>query len=109
MPAPEVNSGTTESTHMSMSGLRTPRTRHFICGWLCLTQNRPAPIGTRRTEVGLLLQGALPCGSCRKGRTATLSTFSDAQFDEATFEAQLTGDRMSLTIVWYWILKLRTG
>ena len=28
-----------------------------------------------------------------QGRTATFSTFSDAQFDEATFEAQLTGDR----------------
>ena len=27
------------------------------------------------------------------GRTATFSTFSDAQFDEAAFEAQLTGDR----------------
>jgi PAS domain S-box-containing protein len=36
-----------------------------------------------------------------------LSTFSDAQFDEATFEAELTGDRMSLMIVWYWILKLK--
>ena len=30
-----------------------------------------------------------------QGRTATFSTFSDAQFDEATFEAQLTADRMS--------------
>jgi signal transduction histidine kinase len=38
-----------------------------------------------------------------QGRTASLSTFSDAQFDEATFEAQLTG----VTICWYWILKLR--
>ena len=26
-----------------------------------------------------------------QGRTASLSTFSDAQFDEATFEAQLAG------------------
>jgi PAS domain S-box-containing protein len=42
-----------------------------------------------------------------QGRTATFSTFSDAQFDEATFEAQLTANRMSLTIVWYWILKLQ--
>jgi predicted ATPase len=42
-----------------------------------------------------------------QGRTATLSTFSDAQFDEAAFEAQLTGDRMSLMISWYWILKLK--
>jgi len=29
-----------------------------------------------------------------QGRAATFSTFSDEQFDEATFEAQLTGDRM---------------
>jgi PAS domain S-box-containing protein len=42
-----------------------------------------------------------------QGRTATFSTFSDAQFDEATFEAQLTEDRMSLMIRWYWILKLK--
>jgi PAS domain S-box-containing protein len=42
-----------------------------------------------------------------QGRTATLSTFSDAQFDEATFEAQLTADCMSLTSAWYWILKLK--
>jgi PAS domain S-box-containing protein len=43
-----------------------------------------------------------------QGRTATFSTFSDAQFDEAAFEAQLTGDRMPLVICWYWIVKLRT-
>jgi PAS domain S-box-containing protein len=42
-----------------------------------------------------------------QGRTATFSTFSDAQFDEATFEAQLTGDRMPLMICWYWMLKLK--
>src|SRR6267142_99316 len=42
-----------------------------------------------------------------QGRTATFSSFSDAQFDEA-FEAQLTGDRMSLVICWYWIVKLKT-
>jgi PAS domain S-box-containing protein len=42
-----------------------------------------------------------------QGRTATFSTFSDAQFDEATFEAQLSGDRMPLLICWYWILKLK--
>jgi PAS domain S-box-containing protein len=43
-----------------------------------------------------------------QGRTATLSTFSDTQFDEAAFEAQLTGDRMRLAICWYWIVKLKT-
>jgi predicted ATPase len=42
-----------------------------------------------------------------QGRTATFSTFCDAQFDEATFEAQLTGDRMTLIICSYWILKLK--
>src|SRR5260370_26432554 len=42
-----------------------------------------------------------------QGRTTTFSTFSDAQFDEAAFEAQLTGDRMPLMICWYWILKLK--
>jgi predicted ATPase len=42
-----------------------------------------------------------------QGRTATFSTFNDAQFDEATFEAQLTGDRTSVMIVWYWLLKLK--
>ena len=31
-----------------------------------------------------------------QGRTATFSTFSDAQFDEAAFEAQLTADRMAI-------------
>jgi predicted ATPase/signal transduction histidine kinase len=42
-----------------------------------------------------------------QGRTATFSTFSDDQFDEATFEAQLTGDRMNTMICLYWILKLK--
>jgi PAS domain S-box-containing protein len=43
-----------------------------------------------------------------QGRTATFSTFSDAQFDEATFEAQLTADRTTLMIrCFHWILKLK--
>ena len=42
-----------------------------------------------------------------QGRTATFSTFGDAQFDEATFEAQLTADRMPILTCWYWILKLK--
>jgi predicted ATPase/signal transduction histidine kinase len=43
-----------------------------------------------------------------QGRTATFSTFSDGQFDEATFEAQLTGKGMTLMICcFYWILKLK--
>ena len=40
-----------------------------------------------------------------QGRTATFSTFNDAQFDEAAFEAQLTDGRMPTMICWYWILK----
>jgi PAS domain S-box-containing protein len=43
-----------------------------------------------------------------QGRTATFSTFSDGQFDEATFEAQLIGERMTLMICFYWIVKLKT-
>ncbi len=42
-----------------------------------------------------------------QGRTATFSTFSDTQFDEATFEAQLTGERIRVSIAWHWILKLK--
>jgi len=42
-----------------------------------------------------------------QGRTATFSTFGDAQFDEVAFEAQLTGDRMPLMIFWYWMLKMK--
>jgi PAS domain S-box-containing protein len=41
-----------------------------------------------------------------QGRTTTFSTFSDTQFDEAAFEAQLTGDR-AVTICFYWLLKLK--
>src|SRR5260370_14958737 len=39
-------------------------------------------------------------------RTATFSTFSDAQFDEAVLEAQLTGDRVVAGVL-YWIFKLQ--
>jgi PAS domain S-box-containing protein len=44
-----------------------------------------------------------------QGRTATLSTFGDAQFDEVAFEAELTGDRLNsaIYICRYWILKLK--
>ena len=42
-----------------------------------------------------------------QGRTATFSTFSDAQFDEQAFEAELTGERTPTTICLYWILKLQ--
>src|SRR5262249_48812732 len=42
-----------------------------------------------------------------QGRTAHLATFDDAQFDEAAFEAQLTDDRMTMMICWYWVTKLQ--
>ena len=42
-----------------------------------------------------------------QGRTATFSTFSDAQFDESEFEAQLTPDRTATMVCFYWILKLK--
>jgi predicted ATPase/signal transduction histidine kinase len=41
-----------------------------------------------------------------RGRTASLSTFSDSAFDERAFETELTADRMSLMVAWYWILKI---
>jgi PAS domain S-box-containing protein len=41
-----------------------------------------------------------------QGRTASFSTFSDAEFDERAFEAQLTADRMAFLVSVYWILKL---
>jgi PAS domain S-box-containing protein len=40
-----------------------------------------------------------------QGRTANFSTFTDAQFDEASFEALLTEDRQPTMICWYWIAK----
>jgi PAS domain S-box-containing protein len=43
-----------------------------------------------------------------RGQTASFSTFSDAQFNEAAFEAQLSGARMTIMICWYWILKLKS-
>src|SRR6266481_1791013 len=42
-----------------------------------------------------------------QGRTTTISTFSDAQFDETRFEDGLTEGRVSMLAFWYWILKLK--
>jgi PAS domain S-box-containing protein len=42
-----------------------------------------------------------------QGRTASFSTFTDAQFDEAALEAQLTEDRQPTMICWYWIMKAK--
>jgi PAS domain S-box-containing protein len=41
------------------------------------------------------------------GKTATFSTFSDTQFDDATFEARLIEKGMNLVVAWHWILKLK--
>jgi PAS domain S-box-containing protein len=42
-----------------------------------------------------------------QGRTATFSTFSDAQFDEAAFEAELMASRTAMMVFYYWIIKLK--
>jgi predicted ATPase len=42
-----------------------------------------------------------------RGQTANFSTFSDEKFDEKSFEAQLTEDRMTPMVSRYWILKLQ--
>lgn len=42
-----------------------------------------------------------------QGRTSGLSTYSDAEFDEAAFEEQLTINRSATAICFYWILKLK--
>jgi PAS domain S-box-containing protein len=42
-----------------------------------------------------------------QGRTASIYTFNDDQFDEAVFEAQLMGGRMPTMICWYWTMKAK--
>jgi PAS domain S-box-containing protein len=42
-----------------------------------------------------------------QGRTATLPSFDNAQFDEAAFEAQLVANRTTMMVFFYWILKLK--
>jgi predicted ATPase/signal transduction histidine kinase/GAF domain-containing protein len=58
-------------------------------------------------DVADLIQSQQRFIATMQGRTETFCTFNDAQFDEATFEARLTKDRMSLLIFWYWTLKLK--
>jgi predicted ATPase/two-component sensor histidine kinase len=41
-----------------------------------------------------------------RGLTRGLSNFSDGEFDEVDFEAQLTGDRMGIVVYWYWTRKI---
>jgi len=42
-----------------------------------------------------------------RGQTTAFSSFSDAEFDEERFEAQLTADRMTRMVCYYWALKLQ--
>jgi PAS domain S-box-containing protein len=41
-----------------------------------------------------------------RGQTRSLSTFSDAGFDESSFETELTGARMNVVAFWHWTRKL---
>src|SRR6202162_1432190 len=85
-----------------------------------LLRNDPLDAVWRESEIGLdfvrkarygdvadIIRSQQRFIATMQGRTATFSTFSDAQFDEARFEAQLTGDRMTVMICHYWILKLK--
>ena len=84
-----------------------------------LLRNDPLDAVWRETEAALILAREAKYGDAAdivtsqqrfiatmQGRTATFSTFSDAQFDEAQFEAQLPTDRLIPMVSWYWILKL---
>ena len=62
---------------------------------------------TKYRDIADIIQSQQRFIATMQGRTETFATFNDAQFDEATFEAQMTGDRMSLLIFWYWTLKLK--
>ena len=42
-----------------------------------------------------------------QSQTMSFSTFNDEKFNEAAFEAQLTGDRMPVMVYFYWIFKLK--
>ena len=84
---------------------------------------RGDPFDTVRQESERSLEFALKAGyrdtadrilsqqrfiAAMQGRTASLSSLSDAQFDESTFEAQLT-NRTALMVCFYWIIKLQSG
>jgi PAS domain S-box-containing protein len=91
----------------------------FTCITFCLLRNDPLDAVWRESEIALdfarkarfvdaatYIENQQRLIATMQGRTASFSTFSDAHFDEATFEAQLTEDRMPLMICSYWILKL---
>ncbi len=85
-----------------------------------LLRNDPLDVAWRQSEMALdfarkanyrdvvdVIRNQQSFVATMQGKTVSFSTFSDAQFDETAFEAQLTGDRMPLMICWYWILKLK--
>jgi hypothetical protein len=61
----------------------------------------------RFRDVGDIIVSQQRFVATMQGRAATFSTFSDDQFNEAAFEAQLTSDRMPVMVFFYWILKLK--
>ena len=92
----------------------------FIHNALLLARNEPLDAVWRESELALdfarrakyadvadIIVSQQRFIATMQGRTATLSTFSDAHFDEAAFEAQITGSRSLMTICWYWIVKLK--
>jgi predicted ATPase/GAF domain-containing protein len=95
----------------------------FACYGMCqsvtdlLLRNDPLDVVWRESEMALDFARQAKYGDAAdvigsqqrfianmQGRTATFSTFSDAQFDEAMFEARLKRDVM---IFWHWILRLK--
>jgi predicted ATPase len=92
----------------------------FQCITGLLLRNDPLDVVRRESEMALdfareakygdavdIIGTLLHFIATMQGRSTSFSTSSDERFDEATFEAQLTGDRMALTICCYWILKLK--
>ena len=84
-----------------------------------LARNDPLEAVWRETEMGLdfvrkagfhdvadIVLSQQRFVAALRGQTASLSTFSAGPFDEAAFEAQLTGERMPMMVCFYWILKL---
>jgi predicted ATPase/signal transduction histidine kinase len=84
-----------------------------------LLRNDPLDVVWRESEIALEYARAARFGDAvdtvisqqrlianMQGRTATFSTFSDAEFEETTFEAQLIASGRT-PIYWYWILKLK--
>jgi PAS domain S-box-containing protein len=91
-----------------------------IIGTELLLQSNPLDAVWRESESGLdflrkaryrdmagLIESQQRFIATMQGRTTTFFTFSDAQFDEAIFEVQLTGERGPLIICWYWLVKLK--